>query len=357
MTKKIFIDVRGIDWEAKKRYITYAIEKNFDGIVADADDLEKIKKLGKINVISENLNSDYVLTSDEEVLKRLDKKKAAFYKKIENKDDERAVVFMKNFADYFFIETGNWKIIPLENLIAEVKNGIIAIVKNFEDAITALRILEKGCDGVAITTLDISEIKKISEYINKTYKTTTLNLSPVKITTIKKLDIGDRVCIDTASMLKIGEGMLVGSQSNGLFLVHSETLESEYVNSRPFRVNAGAVASYILCPDGKTKYLSEIKAGDEMLAVDFNGNTRKVYVVRVKIESRPLILIEASGRIDNEERIIKILLQNAETIRLVNKEGKPVSITELKEGDEVLAYLEEGGRHFGTKVDETIIER
>jgi len=363
MGKQIFIDLRGIEWNVKKRYITYAIEKNFDGVIVDSDDLEKTKKLGKINVISENLNSDYVLTSSPEILKQLDKNRI-FYKRIENKDDEREVVFMKNFADYFLIETSNWKVIPLENLISEIKSGIIVEVGNFDDAMTALSTLEKGCDGIAINTLDIMEIKKIADYVNETYKTTTtIPLTLVKIKNIKKLDMGDRVCIDTASMLKVGEGMLVGSQSNGLFLVHSETIESEYVNSRPFRVNAGAVGSYILCHGGKTKYLSEIIAGDEMLAVDFNGNTRKVYVVRVKIESRPLILIEAVGKteendiVEEKERTIKILLQNAETIRLVNKEGKPVSITELKEGDEVLAYLEEGGRHFGTKVDETIIER
>ncbi len=361
MTKQIFIDLRGIEWNVKKRYITYAIEKNFDGIIDDSDDLEKIRKLGKINVISENLNSDYVLTSDPEILKRLDKK-SVFYKRIENKDDEREVIFMKNFAEYFLIETSNWKVIPLENLISEIKSGIIVEVGNFDDAMTALSTLEKGCDGIAINTVDTTEIKKIADYVSETYKTTAaMPLTLVKIKNIKKLDMGDRVCIDTASMLKVGEGMLVGSQSNGLFLIHSETLESEYVNSRPFRVNAGAVGSYILCPGGKTKYLSEIKAGDEMLIVDMNGNTRKAYVVRVKIESRPLMLVEAVGKIEEdgavEERTIKILLQNAETIRLVNKDGRPVSITELKVGDEILAYLEKGGRHFGTKVDETIIEK
>ncbi len=361
MTKQIFIDLRGIEWDVKKRYITYAIEKNFDGIIGDSDDLERIRKLGKINVISENLNSDYVLTSDAEILKRLDKKRA-FYKRIENKDDEREVVFMKNFAEYFLIETSNWKVIPLENLISEIKSGIIVEVGNFDDAMTALRTLEKGCDGIAINTLDINEIKKIADYVSETYKTTAaMPLTLVRIKTIKKLDMGDRVCIDTASMLKVGEGMLIGSQSNGLFLIHSETLESEYVNSRPFRVNAGAVGSYILCPGGKTKYLSEVSAGDEMLVVDLNGNTRKAYVVRSKIESRPLMLVEAVGKIEENgltgERTIKILLQNAETIRLVNKDGKPVSITELNVGDEVVGYLEKGGRHFGTKVDETIVEK
>lgn len=40
--------------------------------------------------------------------------------------------------------------------------------------------------------------------------------------------------------------MLIGSYSKSLFLVHSESLESEYVASRPFRVNAGPVQAYVM---------------------------------------------------------------------------------------------------------------
>jgi 3-dehydroquinate synthase II len=77
-------------------------------------------------------------------------------------------------------------------------------------------------------------------------------------------------------------------------------------------------------------------------------------VGRVKIEKRPLILVEAEAQGIG----IKIILQNAETIHVVTPEGsKPV--TELKTGDEVLAHIAaSGGRHFGVAVpDETVIER
>ena len=54
------------------------------------------------------------------------------------------------------------------------------------------------------------------------------------------------------------------------------------------------------------------------------------------------------------ERTIKTILQNAETVRLITPNGsKPVS--ELKPGDEVLVRLEEGGRHFGTRVSEEMV--
>jgi 3-dehydroquinate synthase II len=50
-------------------------------------------------------------------------------------------------------------------------------------------------------------------------------------------------------------------------------------------------------------------------------------------------------------------MQNAETIRLVDPDGRAISITNLKPGDKVLAHIEKTGRHFGIKVDETLIER
>jgi 3-dehydroquinate synthase II len=50
-------------------------------------------------------------------------------------------------------------------------------------------------------------------------------------------------------------------------------------------------------------------------------------------------------------------LQNAETIRLVDAQGKATSVTSLKPGDKVLAHMEKAGRHFGMKVEETLIER
>ena len=143
------------------------------------------------------------------------------------------------------------------------------------------------------------------------------------------------------------------SYSKGLFLVHSESLESEYVASRPFRVNAGPVHAYVMTPGNKTRYLSEIETGDEVLTVDKEGNTKNTVVGRVKIEKRPLILVEAEyGGV-----VLRTLLQNAETIRLVGEDEKPISVADLKIGDKVMVYLDKSARHFGMAIDETIIEK
>jgi 3-dehydroquinate synthase II len=110
--------------------------------------------------------------------------------------------------------------------------------------------------------------------------------------------------------------------------------------------------SYILVPGNRTRYLSELNAGDEVLVVNYQGGTRSAVLGRVKIETRPLILLEVQW----EGRSYNIILQNAETVRMVTQ-GKPRSIGDLSEGDEVLLWVDDSARHFGMKVDETIIER
>jgi 3-dehydroquinate synthase II len=76
-------------------------------------------------------------------------------------------------------------------------------------------------------------------------------------------------------------------------------------------------------------------------------------VGRLKIEKRPLMLVKA--KIGDKE--ITTILQNAETIRLTDPEGKPVSVAVIKPGDKVLVATEDSGRHFGMKIDETITEK
>jgi 3-dehydroquinate synthase II len=147
--------------------------------------------------------------------------------------------------------------------------------------------------------------------------------------------------------------MLVGSSSAAMFLVHAESVENPYVEPRPFRVNAGPVHAYLRVPGGKTRYLSELAAGDPALIVRSNGSTYAAVIGRVKVERRPLALVRAQA--DSDE--IATILQNAETIRLVAPDGQPISVVALKPGDEVLVALEKAGRHFGMKIEETIEER
>ncbi|MBA7673175.1 3-amino-4-hydroxybenzoic acid synthase [subsurface metagenome] len=245
----------------------------------------------------------------------------------------------------------DWTIIPIENLLARRGKNIMVQVENSEQARLMTEILEKGVDGVVLKTADINEIKKTAEIIHGISEK--VALVTATITSTKQLGMGDRACLDTCTQMTVGEGMLVGNTAAGFFLVHSESIDNPYVASRPFRVNAGAVHAYTLTPGGKTKYLADLKAGDEVLLVDFQGKSQTAYLGRNKIEKRPMMLIEAEA----EGELISLVMQNAETIRLVSPKGEAISVTTLKPGDKVLGHIERTGRHFGMQVDETLIEK
>jgi 3-dehydroquinate synthase II len=214
-----------------------------------------------------------------------------------------------------------------------------------------LAVLERGVDGVVLRTSSLEEVKQTLDYLKAV---SFVRLVPVEVLEVREAGVGERVCVDTSSMLSFGEGLLVGSRSNFLFLVHNESLGSKFTSPRPFRVNAGSVSSYILMPDGRTKYLCELEAGDQVLVVSPKDPPRVATVGRVKIERRPLILVKASFG----EEVGSVLLQNAETIALVCEDGKVESVTELKRGDRILASVVEAkGRHFGVAVDEYILEK
>lgn len=272
-------------------------------------------------------------------------------------DDEKAVQAAEKGIDYIAISCSDWKIIPLENLIAKTHGNIklLAEVSNSEEAETALQTLELGVDGIILKTSNINEVALTLNVLTSFDRESSGNiqLSLAKIIHCTSLSMGARACVDTCDIMVSGEGMLVGCSSSGLFLVQAEVQQNPYVEPRPFRVNAGPVSLYILAPGNKTRYLSELKSGDEALVINREGKSRTVIVGRMKIERRPLMLIEAEVDGDN----IRTIIQNAETIHLVTKEGsKPV--TELKSGDEVLVLHQRGGRHFGTLVEEeTAIEK
>jgi 3-dehydroquinate synthase II len=286
---------------------------------------------------------------------KLDNQKVALRLSIRGKEDENMAVKAAGLGvDYVILNCLDWRVIPLENLIARVsgKSKLIAEAANAEEARLVLEALELGTDGVLLKTSDINELTKTALLIKK--QTPKITLASAKITSLKQIDTGARVCVDTCDLMTTGEGMLIGCQSAGLFLVEAEVHENPYVQSRPFRVNAGASSNYALASLQNTRYLSELKAGDEALIVNREGKVRCTNVGRAKIEFRPLLLVEA----EVEGAKIKVILQNAETIRLVTVKGsKPV--TELKAGDEVLVHMAtRGGRHFGVSVaDERVIER
>jgi 3-dehydroquinate synthase II len=330
--KKLWVNI--VPYE--KGLAIAALESGAEAVVLPDGKSETVRQFGKIKTIEKN--GDLKPSVDVEFID------------IAGKADEDKAAAVP--ADKIVVlRMLDWTIIPIENLLARRGKNIIVQVENSKQAKLMVEILEKGVDGVLLNTKDVNEIKKTAEIIHAVSER--IPLVTATITGTRQLGMGDRSCLDTCTQMTLGEGILIGNTASGFFLVHSESVENPYVASRPFRVNAGAVHAYTLTPGGKTKYLADLKAGDEVMLVNCQGRSQTAYLGRNKIEKRPMMLIEAEG----EGQPISLVMQNAETIRLVSPDGKPVSVTTLKPGDKVLSHIEKAGRHFGMQVDETLIER
>lgn len=329
--RKIWVKVD--PWD--KKIVTTALEGGADGLVIPKGFSEKVKALGRIQTISED--GDLKLGKDVVIFT------------IKSGKDEDEIVKLSQ-KKQVILECSDWTIIPLENLIA--KNAdVIAQVRSFEEMETAFGILEKGVKHVVYHADDVIELKRVLSWFRS--RGDRIALQTAEVIEVKPVGMGDRVCVDTCTSMGMGQGMLVGNSSNALFLIHSESISNPYVSPRPFRVNAGPVHSYTRVPGGKTRYLSELSAGDAVLIVDFNGDTATGIVGRLKIEKRPLMLVKAVAG----DREMTTIVQNAETIRLTDPKGRALSVVNLSPGDKILVAVEEGGRHFGMKIEESITEK
>lgn len=285
---------------------------------------------------------------------------------IDENDQSRARSLIGS-VDWLLLELPDWKMIPLENLVSSAQGTptkIAALINKPMDVQGAAHALQIGVDAVLIENreemLEAALIAKSQRLENqklvseRSHEYCEEKLSKVRITSIESAGVGDRVCIDMTSLLNYGEGLVVGSSSTSMLLIHAENIDSQYVPPRPFRVNAGGIHAYTLLNDGKTVYLSELKAGDELRIFSSEGTTRSAVVGRLKIETRPLILLKW---VDENNNQYQSFLQQAETVRLVSSDRKPVAITELKVGDIILSRFDSGARHIGEKVSADIEER
>ena len=311
-------------------------------------------KKTKLETVYPSSSAKYVVVEKDSTVKPKGKKIGRKFEVLSNTDIENILTVAKKGLDFVIVEVKDWKIIPLENIIAKlhkINTKIFAMANTPEEVRKMFSILEVGVDGVIFNTGSINEVREAMVCLG----TRSFDLKPAKIIEIKEVGDGERVCVDTASMLHKGEGMLIGSRSNFLFLVHNESVGSSFTSPRPFRVNAGAVHCYTLSPDGTTNYLSEVETGSEVLIINSKGKARRVTVGRSKIERRPMLMIKASvsGEIGG------IIAQDAETIRFVKPNGQLVSVTHLKKGDTVMVHAKSAtGRHFGMEVsDEYILEK
>src|ERR687892_1285634 len=143
--------------------------------------------------------ADIVICETIEELKKLKslKRSCGFVKKVSSNDDLEEIVIASSIGpDLVIIETTNWKIIPLENIIARLhKSGtkIYTTANSVDEVRTMFSVLEVGTDGVIFTTDNEKQVSDLGAFFEKI----NLPLQAARIVEIKDVGAGERVCIDT----------------------------------------------------------------------------------------------------------------------------------------------------------------
>lgn len=370
--------------EYDESLVTRAINSGYTGVVVNLDNYEHMKtiipsrmktvlKLRHANEATRliEFDQDHSISADEkkvvvlaDEVSTLDELSSRGYTVglLSYVEDQQSLLDAISHASkypYLWVRFKDPTNIPLELVIATLQETGTTLMKeindgaNVEDAIVSYGVMECGADGVVFSPSDSLIMDQFLEKIeNKNMGQ--LHLQTGSITKSQAIGMGYRACIDTTNLFNPNEGMLVGSTSQGGILCCPEVFFLPYMELRPFRVNAGGIHSYVFNSDDKTDYMSELKSGSEIMLVSTSGKTQKATVGRVKIEKRPLRLLEV--KFTNGE-LLNVILQDDWHVRVFNGKGEPANITELKPGDEVMGYVTDPGRHVGIKINETILEK
>jgi 3-dehydroquinate synthase II len=250
------------------------------------------------------------------------------------------------------VEWANERVLPLETLVAARNraDSLWVLTDRVEDVPVFLGALEHGADHVILRTDRVDQIDRLEAVLEGIAPA--LLWVEAEVRAIRPAGLGDRVIVDTTSLLEPNEALCVGSSAALLLAIASEAKGSRFTRPRPFRVNAGAAHQYTLLGNGETRYLSELVAGDAVVVAAPGGPGRVVRVGRIKIERRPLTHIT----VHHGGREYTTFPQEAETVRLLTTEGTR-STSEVRVGQRVHGIALPPARHLGHAVRERIEER
>ncbi|MFB7501984.1 3-dehydroquinate synthase II [Streptomyces broussonetiae] len=243
--------------------------------------------------------------------------------------------------------------IPLELLLAKAqgtRTGVVKQLLNTAEAHTVAGVLETGPAGLMVSAEHLPAVDLVTEVVTR-HGQVHKDLVELEVVRAEPIGMGHRGCIDTTTLFGEDEGMIIGSTSSGGILVCAEVHYLPYMKLRPFRVNAGAVHSYVFGVEN-TDYISDLQAGERAHAVAADGTFREVGIGRIKTEVRPLRLIEAR----HGDVTVNVILQDDWHVRVMGSDGKPKPLTEVTPGSTLLGLITEPGRHVGIKVSEHIDE-
>ena len=146
--KELWVEIDQAASPQEKENLLSLAHENADVII---EDTQASNRSGKLNII-------FLTELNEKKIAQLksEGKKTAIKINIKGKEDEnRAAKAAELGVDYIIINCLDWRVIPLENLIAKAHGGkskLIAEVTTAEDAKMVLEALELGTDGVLLKT-------------------------------------------------------------------------------------------------------------------------------------------------------------------------------------------------------------
>lgn len=278
--------------------------------------------------------------------------------KIDSPTDQDDAISLIGLVPWILVRCSDWTMVPLENLVAASRGTNTRIAAAIEEGIElngAAFALGRGVDAILVSIQMLDDAIRVvgGRWTEEESENKEITVSDATILSIDGAGVGERVCIDLTRRINVGEGMAVGSLSGKLCLLHGETIESEYVPIRPFRVNAGAIHSYVLMADGKTKYLSELISGDEVAILSSSGIKEDATIGRLKLETRPLLIV----RFDVLGSEGQVVVQQAETVRLMTHGGSTISVTQAKIGDIISVVTDNRARHMGIALNGEMVEK
>ncbi|MDA2811406.1 3-dehydroquinate synthase II [Nocardiopsis sp. RSe5-2] len=358
--KLCWIDIRGLG-EAKKAVIEEAVHQRVDAIVSDdtgglalVPPTVRRVYLPRGGVPGDVAGADVVLFPDGGVpagfAEEHPEVETGLYVEVVDAPTLDAACRAAREERFSVLDFRDPTKIPLEIVLAAAhgaEGGIITRAADVQEAEIIFGVLEHGSDGVMMAPRAVGDATRLRE--TAAAQVPDVGLAELTVTEVEHVGMGERACVDTCTYFEQNEGILVGSTSKGMILCVSETHPLPYMPTRPFRVNAGAIHSYTLSRDGRTNYLSELRSGGQVMAVDTSGRTRMVTVGRVKIETRPLLSVRAVA--DGGEEV-NLILQDDWHVRVLGPGDAVLNSTELKPGDKVLGHLPTEDRHVGYPIEE-----
>lgn len=116
------------------KFLAQLENEGINMIYLDPKSISKIKT--KLATVYPSTSAKYVILDKESATKPKGKKIGRKFKVLSNNDIEKILVSAKKGLDFVIVEVKDWKIIPLENIIAKlhkIHTKIFAIAKNPEE--------------------------------------------------------------------------------------------------------------------------------------------------------------------------------------------------------------------------------